>query len=270
MRAFWVRRMFKQNWMEIEPILAYDGTCYVRSVYRRRDLLHEKGGYKTTVNLEWVNVLSVPFEEKLMYHRQNLEEALYVLQGRGVVRSGDKEWNIENNDAVRIPTGVPYSIFSTADKQPIILASFAVRDPPSAPEARIEKVERSLEGEGIEVEKWLLKEGNAGHEGTCWTYPLFKGKWKTIGFTTLMTVNGVLGYHRHNTEAIYFVDSGLGWMKVAGEEQELRAGDVVYIPPEMAHRCRVAYPDIPLNVFCCGTSVPFGTKTWVEEGLQDL
>jgi len=264
------KRMFKRNWMEIQPILAYDGTCYVRSVYRRRDLLHEEGGYKTTVNLEWVNVLSIPPGREMMYHQQNLEEALYVLQGRGVIRSGKNEWEIENKDTIRVPANIPYTVLSTVKEQPIILASFAVRDPPTTPKAKIEKVDRSLGGGGIEVEKWFLKEGKPGHEGTCWTYPLFKGKWKAIGFTTLMTVSSILGYHRHNTEAIYFVDSGLGWMKVAGEEQELRGGDVVYIPPEMAHRCRAAYPDIPLNVFCCGTAVPFGADTWVEEALQDL
>ncbi len=265
-----MKNMFKVNWMDVKPSLAYNGTCYVRNVYRRRDLLHKEGGYKTTVNLEWVNVVGVPAGKEMMYHQQNLEEAFYVLQGRGVVSSGKNEWEIENKDAVRIPTNVPYTISSTTSKQPVILASFAVRDPPSTDKARIEKVDRSQGGEGIEIEKWQLKECTPGHEGTCWSYPLFRGKWKAIGFTTLMTVSGVLGYHRHNTEAIYFVDSGLGWMKVAGEEQELRGGDVVYIPPEMAHRCRVAYPDIPLNVFCCGTSVPFGAETWVEEGLQDL
>ena len=206
----------------------------------------------------------------MMYHRKNLEEALYVLQGRGIVTSGKNEWEIENKDTVRIPTGVPHSIHPTSDKQSIILASFAVREPPTNPQAKIEKTDRKLGGEGIEVEKWLLKKANPGHEGTCFTYRLFEGKWKAIAFTTLMTVSGVLGYHRHNTEAIYFVDSGLGWMKVAGEEQELRTGDVVYIPPEMAHRCRVTNPDIPLNVFCCGTVVPFEADRWVEENLQDL
>ncbi len=263
-------KMFKRNWTTIEPISAYDDTCYVRSVYRRRDLLHEKGGYKTTVNLEWVNVLTVPAGKEMMYHQQNLEEALYVLQGKGVIISGKKEWELKNKDAIRIPTNVPYTILSKVDKQPIILASFAARDPPATPQAKIEKVDRELKGEGIEVEKWLLKKANPGHEGTCWAYRLFDGKWKAIAFTTLMTVSGILGYHRHNTEAIYFVDSGSGWMKVAGEEQELKAGDVVYIPPEMAHRCRVTDPDIPLNVFCCGTVVPFEAERWTEEGLQDL
>jgi len=242
----------------------------MRSVYRRRDLLHEVGGYKTTVNLEWVNVLSVPFGQERIYLKQNLEEAIYVLQGRGVIRSGDEEWEIEPKDTVRIPSGVSHSISSTADKQPIIFASFAARDPPTAPEAKIEKVDRSLGGEGIEVEKWLMMKAKPGHEGTCFTYPLFADQWKSLAFTTLMTVSGVLGYHRHNTEAIYFVDSGQGWMKVAGEEQELRAGDVVYIPPEMAHRCRVLTPDLPLNVFCSGTVVPIDAERWTEEGLPDL
>jgi mannose-6-phosphate isomerase-like protein (cupin superfamily) len=86
----------------------------------------------------------------------------------------------------------------------------------------------------------------------------------------MMAVPGTLGYHRHNSEAIYFIASGLGYIKVGGEELPIRDGDAIYINPCIAHMCRTSLEEQPLNVFCQGVAIPYDAKLWTLEDLPDL
>ncbi|MEM2875380.1 MAG: cupin domain-containing protein [Candidatus Bathyarchaeia archaeon] len=257
--------MFKRNWREIKPRLEYGGNCYVRDYFRRKDSLSQEGGYKVTEYLEWVRHTTIPAGKRLPYHRANLEKILYVLQGEGTVDVGGERHEVKSGDAVYTPTETPHTIFSTVAAQPLIYLEYAIRTPPEVKEVRVKEVSGDERVDlKIRVERRTSKDAKPGHEGTCWTYPVItRDMMQYLLFATMMSVPGVLGYHRHNTEAIYYIDSGLGFVKVGGEEAEVQPGDAIYIPNGVAHRCRSSLDGQPLNVFCQGVAIPYGAEVWV-------
>ena len=264
--------MFKRNWREIEPISEFDGNCLVRYYFRRKDLLSSVGGYKITEYLEWVRHVTIPFSKKLPYLRKNIEEIMYILQGEGILQSNDKKYEIKSQDAVYIPTEALYTIYPTIEGQPLIYMNYGIRTPPEATEVKVssaspdEKVDSN-----IKIERWTSKRPSPGHNGTCASYSLFtRDMMKYLLFATMMAVPGTLGYHRHNSEAIYFIASGLGYIKVGGEELPIRDGDAIYINPCIAHMCRTSLEEQPLNVFCQGVAIPYDAKLWTLEDLPDL
>ena len=264
--------MFKRNWRDIKPRLAYDGACYVRDYFRRKDKPWLEGGYKVTEYLEWVRQTTVLAGKKIPYHKKNVEEILYIVQGEGIIQVGEEKHRVGKWDAVYIPTETPHTIYSTVENQPLIYMEYGIRTPPEADEVRIEKVSVGEKVEAnIRIERWTTKECKPGHNGTCWLYQVFtRDMMEYLLFATMMTVPEVLGYHRHNTEAIYYIDSGEGIVKVGGEEAEVRSGDAIYIPCGVPHRCRSTLEDRPLNVFCQGVAIPYDGEVWVEEDLADV
>jgi len=264
--------LFKRNWKDIEPRLEDDGNCISRYYFRRKDLLSVEGGYEITEYLEWVKRVTIPLEKKLPYKKQNLEKILYVLQGKGIIEVGEKKHIIEAPDTVYIPTLTPHSIYPTTEGQPLIYMDYAVRTPPDAEKVITDEASSQEKiGNGIRIERWTTKKASFGHNGTCFGYPLFsRDIMQYLLFATMMTVPNVLGYHRHNTEAIYYIDSGIGHVKVGGEELEIQPGDAVYIPNAVAHMCKSSIKGQPLNVFCQGIAIPYDAKTWTEEDIPDI
>lgn len=68
--------------------------------------------------------------------------------------------------------------------------------------------------------------------------------------------------HSHNYEHEVFIVSGTGTVFLEGEDRDVRAGDVVYVPAEEEHQFR-ANGDDPLRFLCmvpmnrdCGEPVP--------------
>jgi len=59
------------------------------------------------------------------------------------------------------------------------------------------------------IDRWMDKEIIAEHRGSCWSWPTIRrDSMKYLLFAIMMSVPDKLGYHRHNTEAIYYIDSG--------------------------------------------------------------
>lgn len=57
--------------------------------------------------------------------------------------------------------------------------------------------------------------------------------------------------HRHHqTEEIYHITEGIGWMTLGGEEFEVTAGDTICIPPGTPH-CIRNPGDADLRLLCC-------------------
>jgi len=263
--------MYKKNWDEITPREEYGGTCYVRDYFRRRDKPALEGGLKITKYLEWVRHTTIPSGRELLYHRKNVEEVLYVLQGEGVLRVGGKSFAINPNNVIYIPSQVPHSIRPKVPYQPLMYLEYGVRDPVDSDDIRVE----SLTGEegdrfNVIIDAWASKDAVPEHNGTCWSWPTIRREsMKYLLFATMMSVPDILGYHRHNTEAIYYIDSGRGYVTVGGEEISARPGDSIYIPNGVPHMCRTALAEQPLNVFCVGVAIPHDSQVWVEEDLPN-
>jgi len=258
--------LWKTNWRDVEPILEFEDTCYVRYLLRRRDRLTLRKGLKVTTCLEWVARMVVLPEKKMMYHTKNVEETLYVLVGRGVVKSGNFQHEVETCDAIHIPAMAPRTLWSTVEHQPLIFNSYAASTPPdSKADPEIMKVKDEHPAtEKITIRNWLKLPSSRGHSGTCWGTGVFsRGDPLTyIGFNSLMSVPEIVSYHRHNVEATYYIHQGVG-----GEEQPCKEGDLVYMPPETGHQAWTTLPDQPLNVFCVGVPVPWDAKSWNIDGL---
>ena len=166
--------MFKRNWRDIKPRLAYEGNCYVRDYFRRRDKPSLEGGYKVTEYLEWVRRTTIPDGKKLPYHKKNVEEILYVVQGEGIVQVGKEKYKIKTWDAVYIPPETPHTVYSTINNQPLIYMDYCVRAPLEAKEIHVEKVSIEEEVEAnIRIERWTTKKCEPRHNGTCWIYGVF-------------------------------------------------------------------------------------------------
>ena len=90
---------------------------------------------------------------------------------------------------------------------------------------------------------------------------------KYILFATMMSVPKELGYHRHNTESIYYIYSGRGFVAVGGEEVSVMPGDAIYIPEGVPHNCRTTLNEQPLNILCLGIAIPYNAQVTVEENL---
>ncbi|MEM3384655.1 MAG: cupin domain-containing protein [Nitrososphaeria archaeon] len=263
--------MYKRNWKEIEPIIEDDGNSYARYYFRRKDNLDREGGIKVTKYWEWVKYVTIPWEKKSLYKGQNLEKILFILQGEGEIQSNQTIMKIKAHDTVYVPPKTFYTLYSTLEQQPIIFMEYCVRAPPESKEIKVIGTSSPESGNKILVERWTSKKPKTGHEGTCYSYSIFtREQMKYLLFASMMSVPKILGYHSHNSEAIYFIVSGKGKVKVAGEETEVCEGDAIYIPPGMAHRCYNLLQDQPLNVFCQGIADPYDAKVTTLENLPDL
>lgn len=263
--------MFKAGFAATIPYLTYWDTCFTRTLFRRRDRLSERGGHKVAHYIDSVNFLTIPSGRALPYHRENAESILYLLEGRASLNVGGSTRAIGPRDGVYIPPGTPYSIMPSTEGQHVLFAQYLVVFPLDAPKVNVIE---AREDEPVEarhvVRNWMDVSPKLGHEETCLTYPVFsRDSMRFFLFATMMTVPGSLSYHRHNSESVYMVESGAGIVKVAGEEQELRPLDAIYMPPEVAHACRNTLPDQPLNVFCVGVGVPHDAQVWTIDGLPE-
>lgn len=72
-------------------------------------------------------------------------------------------------------------------------------------------------------------------------------------------------YHLHeNCEHFYFIIDGTGMMETPGGVREVKAGDLVFIPAEDAHRLRATEP-----LFYLEFQAPNRFKTIILDGTDD-
>ena len=67
---------------------------------------------------------------------------------------------------------------------------------------------------------------------------------------------GYVDPHHHPTHEFYYVTSGRGIMEIAGEEREIRQGDLVHIPPNAVHSLRPVTDNAPIHCFCFAVGEP--------------
>ena len=66
--------------------------------------------------------------------------------------------------------------------------------------------------------------------------------------------------HQHPTHEFYYVTAGRGIMSIAGEEREIRQGDLVHIPPMAMHSLRPVSDTAPIHCFCFAVATPDAGK----------
>ena len=66
---------------------------------------------------------------------------------------------------------------------------------------------------------------------------------------------GLVDPHSHPTHEFYYVTSGKGIMNIAGEEREIKQGDLVHIPPDTIHSLRPVSDNAAIHCFCFAVGV---------------
>ena len=61
---------------------------------------------------------TIPNGKTLPYHKKNVEEILYIVQGGGIVQVGKEKYKIKTWDTVYIPPETPHTVYSTINNQP--------------------------------------------------------------------------------------------------------------------------------------------------------
>ena len=78
---------------------------------------------------------------------------------------------------------------------------------------------------------------------------------------------GQTAEHFHKaTEEIYFFTRGAGRMRLGEEEQDVRAGDCVVIPPGTRHKLWNNSDDEPLVLLCCCAPAYSDEDTVITDG----
>ena len=78
---------------------------------------------------------------------------------------------------------------------------------------------------------------------------------------------GQTAEHFHKaTEEIYFFTRGAGRMRLGEEEQDVRAGDCVVIPPGARHKLWNGSDDEPLVLLCCCAPAYSDEDTVITDG----
>lgn len=76
---------------------------------------------------------------------------------------------------------------------------------------------------------------------------------------------GLVDPHQHPTHEFYYVTSGKGIMDIAGEQREIKQGDLVHIPPDTIHSLRPVSDNAAIHCFCFAVGVKgAGTVNYTE------
>jgi mannose-6-phosphate isomerase-like protein (cupin superfamily) len=70
-------------------------------------------------------------------------------------------------------------------------------------------------------------------------------------------------YHAR-TEEIYYITHGTGWMRIEGEERDVRPGDAIAIPPGQRHKLWNTGHE-PLCLLCCCAPAYEHDDTFITE-----
>jgi mannose-6-phosphate isomerase-like protein (cupin superfamily) len=99
-----------------------------------------------------------------------------------------------------------------------------------------------------EVEAFTTLDGSTIREvaGPAWT----PARNQSLAEATVPPGGATAAHFHKETEELYFFTAGAGRMMLGGEEQDVRAGDCVVIPPGTEHKLVNPNAD-PLVLLCC-------------------
>ena len=98
------------------------------------------------------------------------------------------------------------------------------------------------------VESFTTLDGSTIRElaGPAWT----RARTQSLAEATVPPDGETAAHFHRQSEELYFFTSGGGRMQLGEEEQEVRAGDCVVIPPGVEHKLWNPGPE-PLVLLCC-------------------
>jgi mannose-6-phosphate isomerase-like protein (cupin superfamily) len=80
--------------------------------------------------------------------------------------------------------------------------------------------------------------------------PSGNGTQQSVAEATVPPGSETVEHYHRTTEEVYLFVSGAGRMRLGEEEDEVRAGDTVVVPPGINHKLWNAGPE-PLVLLCC-------------------
>lgn len=73
---------------------------------------------------------------------------------------------------------------------------------------------------------------------------------QSLAEATVPVASATTKHFHRVTEELYFITAGVGRMRLAGEEREVRPGDCIVIPPGAPHQIANVGTE-PLRLLCC-------------------
>jgi mannose-6-phosphate isomerase-like protein (cupin superfamily) len=110
----------------------------------------------------------------------------------------------------------------------------------------VREVEPEVEHNGTEPVWWLIRPREMKD--------LTDGGYLELANEFEVAVGGEVFPHSHPTYEFYFVMSGQGVMTISGDEQDVKTGDLIRIPPDEVHSLRPTGGE-PIHCFCFAVGV---------------
>ena len=168
------------------------------------------------------------------YHKhENLEQVYYVLSGRGHVLFDRERFPVQEGDAVYLPSGVHHQMFNDTSEdwlehhvisQRIAANSgeFAIRNWRDVPAI----------SDSAGAIRWHQL-GPVGEEGVGFTQGLH-----CIDREAVQPRGRAVERCCPTLEQVYYVLENSGVLEADGDEQEIRAGDMIHLPPGTRYAIR--------------------------------
>jgi mannose-6-phosphate isomerase-like protein (cupin superfamily) len=99
-----------------------------------------------------------------------------------------------------------------------------------------------------ELDSFITLDGSQIRElaGPSWT----PARNQSLAEATVPPGGATTAHYHRTTEELYYIVSGMGLMRIAEEERDVRRGDCIVIPPGAEHKLTNAGPE-PLVLLCC-------------------
>ena len=114
---------------DVKPTIEHNGTVPVWWLVEPREMFEAtKGGH-----LELVSEFEVEGGGLVDPHSHPTHEFYYIISGRGVMKIGDEERDVQQGDLIYTPPTVTHSIWPKSEHASIRALAFAVGTPESGP-----------------------------------------------------------------------------------------------------------------------------------------
>jgi mannose-6-phosphate isomerase-like protein (cupin superfamily) len=99
-----------------------------------------------------------------------------------------------------------------------------------------------------ELESFITLDGSSIRElaGPAWT----PAQNQSLAEATVPVGGATTAHYHRTTEELYYIVSGAGLMRVGEDEQDVRRGDCIVIPPGAEHKLTNTGAE-PLVLLCC-------------------